>query len=77
MRYADISGPTELSIPDVPSIPREHVTAQGMRKTVSEQEEALADEEDTTNREDPIVADKRLLDQENFDPDACESLCSP
>ncbi|KAI0640292.1 hypothetical protein C8Q77DRAFT_1153163 [Trametes polyzona] len=63
MRYADISAPTDASVPDVPAIPI------GMRATSSSytQEEQRFTEEP---REDPMVSELRLLDKDDFDPDA-------
>ena len=64
MRYADISAPTDASVPDVPAIPI------GMRATSSSytQEEQRFTEEP---REDPMLSELRLLDKDDFDPDAC------
>ncbi|KAI0370103.1 hypothetical protein BV20DRAFT_1044076 [Pilatotrama ljubarskyi] len=61
MRYADISAPTDASVPDVPAIPI------GLHATPYMQEEERFTEEP---KEDPMVSELRLLDQDNFDPDA-------
>ena len=62
MRYADISAPTDASVPDVPAIPI------GLRATQSRQDEQSFTEEP---KEDPMLSELRLLDQDEFDPDAC------
>lgn len=72
MRYADISGPTELSIPDVPSLPV-GIAASANRRRPGEQEELVADRSvgaDESRRADDL---ERMLDDDNFDPDACMS----
>ncbi|KAI0325433.1 hypothetical protein GY45DRAFT_1374778 [Cubamyces sp. BRFM 1775] len=61
MRYADISAPTDASVPDVPAIPI------GLRATQSTQDERSFTEEP---KEDPMLSELRLLDQDEFDPDA-------
>ncbi|KAH9884631.1 hypothetical protein C8Q73DRAFT_660739 [Cubamyces lactineus] len=61
MRYADISAPTDASVPDVPAIPI------GLRATQSRQDEQSFTEEP---KEDPMLSELRLLDQDDFDPDA-------
>lgn len=62
MRYADISAPTDASVPDVPAIPI------GMRAASYSQEEQRYTEEP---QEDPMLSELRLLDKDDFDPDAC------
>ena len=76
MRYADISGPTDASIPAVPTIPLGLRPAGGVAPR--EQDEAarrmeLAKLEEQKQRE----AEYRMLDQEVFDPDACELTVVP
>ncbi|KAJ8701873.1 exocyst complex component exo84 [Pleurotus ostreatus] len=69
MRYADISGPTELSIPDVPSLPV-GIAASANRRRPGEQEELVADRSvgaDESRRADDL---EHMLDDDNFDPDA-------
>ncbi|KAI0352237.1 hypothetical protein OH77DRAFT_1460684 [Trametes cingulata] len=61
MRYADISAPTDVSVPDVPAIPI------GMRAAPYMQEEQRFTEEP---KEDPMISELRLLDKDDFDPDA-------
>ncbi|KAF8215824.1 hypothetical protein K438DRAFT_1914733 [Mycena galopus ATCC 62051] len=63
MRYADISGPTDLNVPPMPSMP-------GMPRTTAsrEQDEVVMDR--GAGREDRGVDDKKLLDKDDFDPDA-------
>lgn len=70
MRYADISSPTDLAIPAVPLLPIGITTApqRGRQVFVDEPEEL---------REDTRVTDLKLLDQDTFDPDACECPFSP
>ena len=68
MRYADISGPTQLNdIPAVPSLP------SAVRPPSREQDEVVRDKS-TASKETPKEADKKLLDQEEFDADACECM---
>ncbi|TBU58130.1 hypothetical protein BD310DRAFT_927740 [Dichomitus squalens] len=65
MRYADISGPAGIgSIPDVPSLPT------GVR--VGSYRGGSVDERGFTEepKEDPKAAELRLLDKDDFDPDA-------
>lgn len=64
MRYADISGPTD--IPAVPTMPM-----PGIR----EQDEVVRDR--GPSKEDPKAADNRMLDTDDFDPDECESQSPP
>lgn len=59
MRYADISSPTD--IPAVPTIPM-----PGIR----EQEEVVRDR--GAPKEDAKIAENRLLDKDDFDPDECK-----
>ncbi|PBL00232.1 hypothetical protein ARMGADRAFT_916969 [Armillaria gallica] len=67
MRYADISGPTELNVPPMPSMP----TVGGI--TDGFQNEVVG--EKIGSRDDGAAAaaaeeDKKLLDKDDFDPDA-------
>ncbi|KIJ22228.1 hypothetical protein PAXINDRAFT_6346 [Paxillus involutus ATCC 200175] len=63
LRYAEISAPTEASVPAVPTIPL------GLRPGLArDPDEIVLDS--TQVKEDPRVADQRLLDKEDFDPDA-------
>jgi hypothetical protein len=70
LRYAEISAPTEASVPAVPTIPL------GLRPGLArDPDEIVLDS--TQVKEDPRVADQRLLDKEDFDPDACEyQICA-
>ncbi|KAF9245627.1 hypothetical protein BU15DRAFT_85358 [Melanogaster broomeanus] len=62
LRYAEISAPTEASVPAVPTLPL------GLRPGVArDPDEIVLDS--TQVKEDPRAADQRLLDKENFDPD--------
>ena len=68
MRYADISEPSRLSIPNVPSLP------SGPRsgppgKDQKGQEQLI---ERPEAQEDSRKADMMAMEQENFDPEACE-----
>ncbi|KIJ66466.1 hypothetical protein HYDPIDRAFT_86728 [Hydnomerulius pinastri MD-312] len=63
LRYAEISAPTEASVPAVPTIPL------GLRPGVArDPDEIVLDSAQV--KEDPRIADQRLLDKEDFDPDA-------
>jgi hypothetical protein len=64
LRYAEISAPTEASVPDVPSVPI------GLRPGAVRDPDELVLER-ANIREDPKAIDQRLLDKEDFDPDAC------
>ena len=68
MRYADISSPTDAPIPAVPTIPlalRAGVVSPPTADPASrEKEQAHKDEQRD--------AELRMLDKEDFDPDACE-----
>ncbi|KAI0673985.1 Cullin repeat-like-containing domain protein [Trametes maxima] len=61
MRYADISAPTDASVPDVPAIPI------GMRAAPYAQDMQRFTEEP---KEDLRISELRLLDKDDFDPDA-------
>lgn len=67
MRYADISSPTDLSIPAVPAIPA------GLTAALPKGKQLFVDEPEEIGQ-DTRVSDLKLLDQDNFDPDACEFL---
>jgi exocyst complex component 8 len=66
MRYADISGPV-LGLPDVPNLPNSTSVRPGR-----DQDESVRDR--SSVKEDPWAANKKLLEAEDFDPDACEWL---
>ncbi|KAJ7459067.1 hypothetical protein B0H11DRAFT_2060287 [Mycena galericulata] len=63
MRYADISNPSELNVPPIPAMP-----GLPSRTAGREQDEVVMDR--TTGREDRGGDDKKLLDKDDFDPDA-------
>ena len=66
MRYADISAPTQLKdIPPVPSLP-------SAARPPSREQDEVARDRSTASKETPRDADKKLLDQEDFDADACK-----
>jgi len=65
MRYADISAPTVLTnVSSVPSLP------SGVEPPSREQDEVVRDRT-VAAKESPKDADKKLLDQEDFNPDSC------
>lgn len=66
MRYADISSPTEASVPAVPSLPI-GVRPGGAYRPQDE----IVKPRELQPREDPREADLKKLDQDVFDPDAC------
>ncbi|OSD01155.1 hypothetical protein PYCCODRAFT_1392308 [Trametes coccinea BRFM310] len=63
MRYADISAPTDASVPDVPAIP---IGMRAIPSTSTQEEQRFTEEP----KEDPMLTELRLLDQDQFDPDA-------
>ncbi|KAJ7754970.1 nuclear mRNA splicing protein [Mycena maculata] len=63
MRYADISAPTDLNVPPIPVMP-----GMPSRTAGREQDEVVMDR--TTGRGDRGADDKKLLDKDDFDPDA-------
>lgn len=73
MRYADISAPTDASVPAVPSLPIGSfglgAGVVGMGAGRGMDEEGVRDEREA--REDPREGDMRALESEKFDPDAC------
>ena len=66
-RFAEISSPTDALVPDVPSLPI------GVATSPSEISRKGGSAPTITPREDPWVADLRLLDVDDFDPDTCAS----
>lgn len=66
-RFAEISSPTDALVPDVPSLPI------GTATSPSEISQKASSAPSTAPREDPWVADLRLLDVDEFDPDTCAS----
>ena len=66
-RFAEISSPTDALVPDVPSLPI------GIATSPSEISQKGSAVPSLTPREDPWVADLRLLDVDEFDPDTCAS----
>jgi len=67
LRYAEISSPAEASVPAVPTVPLE--PRPGAARDLDEIVRNTSE-----GKEDPRVADQRLLDTEDFDPDTCKSL---
>ena len=68
MRYAEISSPTG-GVPAVPSIPL------GLRPAGYKGQDIVIPQTEEP-REDPREVELRLLDQDEFDPDACERCAS-
>ena len=67
MRYADISAPTDLmGIPDVPSLPPS-LRAGPHSESGMGDEQAYVEEP----KEDLRMEELKLLDKDDFDPDAC------
>ena len=66
-RYADISAPTGLSVPEVPVVPSVPI---GLRPGPQKSQEG-PEREQGPSAEDLIVAENKLLDLDDFDPDAC------
>ncbi|KAG7452025.1 uncharacterized protein BT62DRAFT_1071208 [Guyanagaster necrorhizus] len=66
MRYADISGPTELNVPPVPSLPIVEGITDGFQNEVVGDKIGSQDDAAATAAEN----DKKLLDEDDFDPDA-------
>ena len=64
MRYADISSPTGGDIPAMPSLPL------ALRPGYRGQDIQIPRTDEP--KEDPKELEQRLLDQDDFDPDACE-----
>ncbi|RPD64554.1 hypothetical protein L227DRAFT_571032 [Lentinus tigrinus ALCF2SS1-6] len=63
-RWANISGPSDALVPDVPSLPIG--LREGSYRQQSQEEQRLTEEP----QEDPRAAELKLLDKDNFDPDA-------
>ncbi|KAI0714572.1 hypothetical protein C8Q76DRAFT_727239 [Earliella scabrosa] len=66
MRYADISLPTDGLVPDVPALPLGMRGGPGSYITQGQEQQRYTEEP----AEDPMVAELRLLDKDEFDPDA-------
>ncbi|KAK0500855.1 exo84 subunit/exocyst complex component [Armillaria luteobubalina] len=67
MRYADISGPTELNVPPMPSMPTVGGIVDGFQsEVVGEKIGSRNDGAATAAAEE----DKKLLDKDDFDPDS-------
>ena len=70
LRYADISAPTDPSVPALPTIPL------GLRPGAHRDPDEIV--KDVAHvKEDPRLLDQRLLDKEDFDPDDCASCLHP
>ena len=75
MRYADISGPADISVPDMPSIPlglrqgnRDDGSSVGRGSTDGKSGRREGKERE---KEDAKIAEKKMLDKDDFDADAC------
>ncbi|KAF7302741.1 Exocyst complex component [Mycena chlorophos] len=64
MRYADISSPTELNMPPMPAMPTMPT------RTIPGREQDEVVKQRSTGREERKEDDKKLLDKDDFDPDA-------
>ncbi len=76
MRYADISSPTELNIPAMPTLPE---GLGGPRREGREQDEVVKDYRDLPHQRDgerAATEDKKMLDDKDFDPDTCMPIIS-
>jgi hypothetical protein len=70
MRYATISGPTPTeNIPAVPVVP---ATLRAGHKESENRGSVALDKE--KQREEAKIAENKLLDKQDFDPDACELI---
>lgn len=69
MRYADISEPSHLSIPNMPSLPANPLPGTSVR---GRDEQLFV--ESPTKQEDPRRADIKAMELENFDPEACKCV---
>lgn len=77
MRYADISSPTELEVPAMPSIPQAFGLEPGGRPG-KESEEVVRDRSIGTRAAgEERVDDIALLEMDDFDPDACTCPALP
>lgn len=72
MRYADISGPTNASVPAMPSLPIGERPGVGGAVKDEEQGDGGARKE-RGKVEYPRIAERKMLDKEDFDPEACTS----
>lgn len=80
MRYADISSPTNVSVPPLPTIPL--ALRPGLGPGTSGKRDATdyaytgerdeGERGERVGKEETREADLRMLDQDKFDPDACE-----
>lgn len=72
MRHADISAPTNASVPPMPAMPVgvRSEFGGGMREGLSEE----GVRREPRDKEDPRVVERRMLDKDDFDADACESF---
>ncbi|KIM88914.1 hypothetical protein PILCRDRAFT_3077 [Piloderma croceum F 1598] len=72
MRYADISGPTNASVPPMPTMPMSlrPGVIDVVKEEVQSDDGASKKEKEKEKYEDPRIADRKMLDKEDFDPDA-------
>lgn len=83
MRYAEISEPAPVgrgpgvgmpALPSMPEVPlgrtmdRQRPRQEGYDRPLRE----LVDDEPDEVQQDPLIIDTKVLEQPNFDPDACE-----
>lgn len=70
MRYADISSPTEVNVPAIPSVPAALQPGGGPRARMGE--ESVRQRVEYGEEEVRAAADdNKLLDKTDFDPDEC------
>ena len=73
MRYADISDPTDPSVPAMPSLPiGTKPGSGGGGREDGQGGGAGASKKEKERQEDPRIAERKMLDKEDFDPDACK-----
>lgn len=66
LRYAEISAPTDASVPPLPTVPL------GLRPGIPRDPDEIV-RDIAQVKEDPRLLDQRLLDKEDYDPDDCVS----
>jgi exocyst complex component 8 len=69
-RYADISGPTDVNVPPMPSVPA--ALRPGERRGGDEAVRRRVDYDDDDVQQPKVAPDdNKLLDKDDFDPDDC------
>jgi len=72
MRHAEISAPTDASVPPMPTMPTGLRSEFGGGSRDGTSEEGVRRE--PRDKEDPRIAERKMLDKDDFDADACERL---